>query len=64
MTKHEPVRFVAPDHASWTVHEVTERNGTRSLLFVSTEGFRRVRAYPADWRSLTPAELWELSWRR
>ena len=36
----------------------------RALIFVSPTGFRRVREYPEDWRTLAPAELWELSWRR
>jgi hypothetical protein len=36
----------------------------RALLFVSALGFRRVRAFPANWRELSPDELWTLSWKR
>jgi hypothetical protein len=64
MTTHESVRFVAPDHTAWTVHEVTERDGAQSLLFVSADGFRRVRHYPMEWRTLGPVALWELSWKK
>ena len=60
----EPVQFVAPDYSRWSVHEVHDPSTPtgRALLFVSTTGFRRVRSYPADWRTLTAAALWELSW--
>jgi len=33
------------------------------LIFESESGFRRVRAYPADWQRLSDDELYELSWR-
>ena len=64
----DPVHFQAPapDFSHWTVHEVHDpaAPAERSLLFVSTAGFRRVRVYPADWRSLGPDGLWALSWQR
>ena len=44
-------------------HDTLTANA-RSLIFVSTAGFRRVRTYPADWRALGAAELWALSWQR
>jgi hypothetical protein len=61
-----PVHFVAPDYSSWTVHEVHDpaAERERSLIFVSTAGFRRVRSYPDDWRTLSAPELWALSWAR
>lgn len=61
------VRFIAPDGTYWTAHEIADKraeSATHALIFVSDEGFRRVRSYPENWRTLTHAELWELSWRR
>ena len=68
MASHEPLYFQAPppDHSHWTVHEVHDpaAPGERSLIFVSSAGFRRVRVYPTHWRTLSAVELWELSWQR
>lgn len=66
MVESAPVHFTAPDGTYWSVHEITDdRHGDgRSLIFVSDSGFRRVRAYPSDWRELEPDALWELSWAR
>ena len=86
MPQHDTVRFVGPDGALWSVHEIADRPTTgemraigdeppvstgqveahppRALLFVSTLGFRRVRAFPANWQELSPDELWTLSWKR
>jgi len=66
LPSHEPVYFQAPDYTHWTVHEVHDpvTPGGRSLLFVSSVGFRRVRSFPADWRTLSAADLWKLSWQR
>lgn len=65
-SSHDPVYFQAPDYTHWTVHEVHDpvTPGGRALLFVSSAGFRRVRAFPPDWRTLAPADLWKLSWQR
>ena len=62
----EPVHFQAPDFTHWTVHEVHDPATPRehSLIFVSPTGFRRVREYPADWRTLDADALWTLSWHR
>ena len=62
----EPVYFAAPDYTNWTVHEVHDpyASGGRSLIFVSSGGFRRVRQFPDEWRTLSAAALWELSWGR
>ena len=62
----QKVRFQDDDHVWWTAYEIRDPNspsGT-SLIFVSGEGFRRVRSYPDDWRGLTPPELAALSWKR
>jgi hypothetical protein len=60
--------FRAADHCAWSVHEavpgaVEWARGARCLIFHSALGIRRVWTYPADWRSLTDAELEALSWR-
>lgn len=63
----DAVRFVAPDGTYWAVYEISDHRGTTpvsSLIFVSDEGFRRVRRYPAEWRALEPRALWMLSWER
>ena len=66
LPSHDPVYFQAPDYTHWTVHEVHDpvNPGGHSLLFVSSAGFRRVRSYPENWRTLPAAELWKLSWQR
>lgn len=60
------VRFVDQNHIMWSVHEIADPMSTRgsSLIFVSPDGFRRVRDYPENWRELPPAELARLSWNR
>jgi len=47
----------------WRVREVSFADAPPSLIFDSEVGFRRVRAYPATWRSLSDDALFELSWR-
>lgn len=66
MTDAAPVHFVAPDASYWSVHEIRDgaHDGARSLIFVSEAGFRRVRVYPPEWRDLSAADLWALSWHR
>lgn len=46
----------------WRVREIRFVDTAPSLIFESELGFRRVRAYPADWRTLAEAELYALSW--
>ncbi len=60
------MRFVDQNHVMWSVHEITDPMSERgySLIFVSPDGFRRVRDFPEDWRDLSPAELARLSWNR
>jgi hypothetical protein len=66
VSAREPVYFQAPDYTHWTVHEVHDpaMPSARSLIFVSSSGFRRVRTYPDTWRQLSADALWELSWQR
>jgi hypothetical protein len=47
----------------WSIFEAAGEKGP-CLFFDCPEGFRRVRAYPADWRGLADAELMALSWTR
>ena len=47
----------------WRVRELSFADAPPSLIFDSEAGFRRVRVYPANWRSLTDDALFELSWR-
>lgn len=66
MTAADEIRFTAPDGVLWTVYEISahsEFGSRRSLIFVSDEGFRRVYHFPENWRELSPAALYELSWR-
>ena len=46
----------------WRVREVRFADAPPSLIFESETGFRRVREYPAMWRSLSDSELFDLSW--
>lgn len=58
------VRFRAPNGSHWKVFELEAGRAGPSLIFSSDDGFRRVRAYPRDWRSLDADALWALSWGR
>jgi hypothetical protein len=58
--------FVDAEGALWRVYEqpvsdYDRRRGT-SLIFASEAAVRRVRAFPADWQSLSDEELVLLSW--
>lgn len=68
MAKIDQLRFVAPDGSYWTVHEIAGSAdrpwAPRSLIFVGDQGFRRVYDFPENWRELSPAELYELSWKK
>ena len=48
----------------WRVREVSFADAPPTLIFDSEMRFRRVRAFPANWRSLSDAALFELSWRK
>jgi hypothetical protein len=58
-----PVRVLTIAQQPWTVEEVVDTTlGCRSLIFSSTGVARRVRRYPADWRTLADDLLYALSW--
>jgi hypothetical protein len=52
----------------WTVGERPARAfdlpRTPALVFESDDAIRRVRLFPANWRDLDDAALYELSWCR
>jgi hypothetical protein len=54
------------DHEEWRVYELGpgayDRRGSNSLIFESDGVVRRVRQFPADWRSMSPEALLALSW--
>lgn len=59
--------FVDADGMRWRVFEQSfsaydRRRGT-SLIFSSDAAVRRVREFPASWRSLSDADLVALSWK-
>jgi len=47
----------------WRVRELRFADAPPSLIFESETGFRRVREYPATWRSLSDNELFDISWK-
>ncbi|HEY2376103.1 MAG TPA: hypothetical protein VGH98_09030 [Gemmatimonadaceae bacterium] len=58
-------RHVIVDGALWLVFELPplyDRRQRPSLVFESETAIRRVRDYPANWRSLRDDELFALSW--
>jgi hypothetical protein len=56
-------RIVLVDGVEWKVfeHERIDRKLERSLVFSTQDIVRRVRNYPANWRSLDDAALFALS---
>ena len=52
----------------WLVYELPpspfDRRSVPSLVFESDSAMRRVRTYPADWRSLSEKALIALSWSK
>lgn len=57
-------RLIGPDGQPWRVYELGEAGYDRrsSLVFESDTTIRRVRNFPSDWRQLSDAELFALSW--
>ena len=60
-------RRIVINEETWLVYELPalpfDRRNTPSLVFESKDVVRRVRNYPADWRTLSEDELFALSWR-
>ena len=61
-------REIYVDNVPWLVYELPpapfDRRSSPSLVFESEDTVRRVREYPADWRTLAEDELLALSWTR
>lgn len=59
--------YVDADGGHWRVFEQAfgdyDRRTGVSLIFSSDSAVRRVRDYPADWMSLSDADLAALSWK-
>jgi len=62
----ESGRELTLDGVLWLVYELPpqqfDRRSGPSLVFESDAAMRRVRTYPADWRSLSDTALYALSW--
>ena len=59
-------RHLSIDGTRWLVYELSpmpfDRRSSPSLIFESDMALRRVRDFPADWRTLSDAQLFALSW--
>jgi hypothetical protein len=59
-------RHLTVDAVPWLVYEFPampfDRRSTPSLIFESETTVRRVRDFPANWRTLSDEELLALSW--
>ena len=59
-------RQLVVDAVRWLVYELPpmplDRRSTPSLVFESECAMRRVRDFPVNWRMLSDAELFALSW--
>jgi hypothetical protein len=59
---HEPERqYLDADGVSWRVGELRMPDLPAALYFETEASFRRVAAYPSDWRDLPTEELEILS---
>ena len=64
-TAQREARRLLIEGDTWLVYELPlafDRRSSPSLIFEHPASVRRVRNYPADWRTLTDAELVALSW--
>jgi hypothetical protein len=68
LEQRDSARRIRIDGVTWLVYELTQheldRRSGASLVFESETTVRRVRDYPANWRSLSDEELAALSWSR
>ena len=60
-------RTLLIDGVEWRVYELPpglyDRRGPATLVFEAHDMFRRIRGYPADWRSLIDDALYAVSLR-
>lgn len=62
-----PPRILTVAGVRWTIAEAPhpyDRRTRSDLLFQCDTLTIRIRRYPANWRSLTDDELWDLAWSR
>jgi hypothetical protein len=61
-------RELIGDRVLWLVYELPptpfDRRTGPSLVFESDSAMRRVRTFPADWRTLSDELLYALSWSK
>ena len=61
-------RQIVVEGVAWLVYEIPadqfDRRSSSALIFESDDVMRRVRDYPADWRTLPDDALLALSWSR
>ena len=58
-------RQIVVEDVVWLVYELAfpfDRRSTPSLIFENDHVMRRIRNYPADWRTLSDEALFALSW--
>ena len=59
-------REILVENLAWLVYELPpapfDRRSTPSLVFESEDTMRRIRSYPANWRTLSDEELFAVSW--
>ena len=55
------------DHEQWRIYELApasyDRRAGNTLVFETDGVMRRVRNFPGNWRELSPAALFALSWK-
>jgi hypothetical protein len=64
-TTREDARVIVVNEVRWLVYEhapTLDRRAGPTLVFETDDVMRRVRTFPADWRDLSDARLYELSW--
>ncbi|MFL5612452.1 MAG: hypothetical protein ACJ796_02190 [Gemmatimonadaceae bacterium] len=58
-------RQIVVEDVVWLVYELAlpfDRRSTPSLIFENEQVMRRIRNYPANWRTLSDEDLFALSW--
>jgi len=65
-TARRAARQIFVEGMPWLVYELPpapfDRRSATSLVFETENTVRRVRTFPADWRTLSDDDLFALSW--
>jgi len=68
LAQRTAARRLHVDGAPWLVYELPanpfDRRSSLTLVFETDDTMRRVRSFPANWRTLSDADLFALSWTR